>query len=441
MVSILLQPLWDTTFITDPRPFSPSPTMSSQQNRNVWPSSSKLVASITDTLKSLMATSLRAAGGYTRLGFLDQTSLERYGLAEFLRRMLSAMSYISTTSSNAENYQCSHDNSELGSFESLGEGQTGTIFALTGTDQVLKVAKSNRQHQLWNDQLMHKVVQEAFESTGSLLRYDITIPRYGQFINPQHHVFWQENMQRFPTEITGKYAFISSRIFGLPLPIRASIVDSFAPKDIKAQKDKFLALPENKHCLIRIYLGRRDQREATRQFRLRNFDLTVGEMEWLRCDTRRYAITMARALAVLHWVAHVDANDVEFVIGSSPMMATPPIADELRVLNLDNIGLVTQGLDFHHRSVSMWLLDFDQCRDFEDNMAGLEQLKKGFWQNDPYYPRPVSTDPKDVALWAIFKDQYLATSAMMIETGMPKAFITAVESEGNRRRKGGSMFQ
>ncbi|KAL8761428.1 MAG: hypothetical protein Q9184_002450 [Pyrenodesmia sp. 2 TL-2023] len=415
--------------------------MSAPQNGNVLASSNKSVVSVTDSLKSLMATTLRAAGECTGLDFLDQTSLQKYGPGEFLRRMLSTKSYISTTSSNARKNQYFPENPELRSFEKLGEGQTGTVFGLTGTDHVIKVAKPNKQHQLWNDQLMHKVVQEAFERTASLLRYDLTIPRYGQAINPQHDVFWEENMQRFPTEITGKYAFISSRIFGLSLPIRASIVDSFAPKDIKTQKDKFLALPENKHCLIRVYLGRRDQREPTRQFRLRNFDLTVGEMEWLRCDTRRYALTMARALAVLHWVAHVDANDVEFVIGSSPMMATPPTGDELLTLNWDNIGLVTRGLDFHHRSVSMWLLDFDQCRFFEENTAGLEQLKKGFWQNDPYYPRPVSTDPKDVALWTVFKEEYLATSAMMIETGMPKAFITAIEVEGTRRRKGGSMFQ
>ncbi|KAL8925134.1 MAG: hypothetical protein Q9208_003639 [Pyrenodesmia sp. 3 TL-2023] len=385
-----------------------------------------------------MATSLQAARKYIGL---DLTFLQQYRLGKLLLRLLSRKSYISITSSTIEKNQSIHANTELSSFERLGEGQTGTVFGLTGTDQVLKVAKSNRQQQLWNDQLMHKVVEEAFESTGSLLRYDITIPRYGQFINPQHNVFWQENMQPLPTKITEKYAFISSRIFGLSLPIRASIVDNFAPKDVKADKDEFLALPENQHCLFRIYLGRRQQRNPARQFRLRNFDLTIGEMEFLGCDTRRYATTIARALAILHWVARVDANDVEFVIGSAPMMGTPPTADELRLLNFDNVGSVTKDLDLHRRSVGIWLLDFDQCQDFKEDLAGMELLKKGFWQNDPYYPRPVSTNENDVVLWTVFKEEYLAASSLITDSGMPEAFITAIEVEGKRRKLGGSMFQ
>ncbi|KAI4192370.1 MAG: hypothetical protein LQ346_004339 [Caloplaca aetnensis] len=388
-----------------------------------------------------MANSLRAAGEYTGLTFLDQTSLQQHGPEMFLNRMLSTKSFISTDSSKPDMYQYFHDNSDLRSFEKLGEGQCGTIWALTGTDQVLKIMKANKRDQLWNDSLMHARVEDAMSRAGIMLRHDIAIPRYGQFINPSHDVFWQPNLKRFPVEVSATYAFVSSRIFGLPLPVRASIVDAFAPKDVKAHKQEFLAQAENKNCLVRLYLGRREQRSPTRQFRIRNFDLTVGQMEYLRLDTHWYATIIAKALAILHWEACIDANDVEFVLASAPMIAPRPTVQELEILKPTNIDLVTHSLDFHHKSVGVWLLDFDQCQKFEENEAGMELLKKGFWMNDPYYPRPLSTNEKDMALWTHFKEAYLSASSLLTDSGMPRAFISAIEAEGKKRRLGGSMFQ
>ncbi|KAI4138105.1 MAG: hypothetical protein LQ341_004813 [Variospora aurantia] len=387
--------------------------------------------SITESLKSLIATSQHSAGEYTGLTFLYESYIRQHGPATFLNRMFTGKAYISTDSFDAD----------FRSFEIIGEGQCGTVWALTGTDQVLKVMKEGKLDQLWNDSVMHKTVQEAFETVGIALRNDITIPKYGQYITPRHDVFWQPNIKRFSAEITDKHAFLSSRIFGLPLSVRASIVDTLAPKDIRAHKQEFLAREENQHTLVRLYLGRREQRAATRSFRLRNFDLTISEMEYLRLDTHRYATIIARALAILHWRAHVDANDVEFVLGSAPMISTPPTAAELKILNPDNIGFVTHGLNLYHTSVGCWLLDFDQCQSFEKDAAGLELLKKGFWMNDPYYPRPVSTNAMDMALWAVFKEEYLAASGILTDSGMPKDFITAVEAEGKRRQLGGSIFQ
>ena len=416
--------------------------MSAQQHR-VSASSTNSTVALAESLKALLANSLHAAQELTGVHFVDQTFLQQYGPGEFLRRMLSTKSYISTTSSNAQNNQHFHENPDLRSFEKLGEGQTGTVFGLTGTELALKVAKKDRQDQLWNDHVIHRTVQDAFERAGVHLSQNIAIPRYVQFVNRQHELFWQENLPRFPTdfEIPVRYAFATTRIFTLPLPIRDSIVEAFAPKEVKSNKDQFLANPANKHCLVRLYLGRRQQRQLTHQFRLRNFDLTVGEMEWLRCDTHKYAKTMARALAILHWVAHVDANDVEFVLGSAPVMANIPSIEELELLTKDNIGSITPNLDFRHRSVGIWLLDFDQCQKFQKNAAGMELLKQGFWMNDPYYPRPSSTNQKDVALWTAFKEAYLVASTFLEDSTMPSGFIAAIEAEGSRRLQGGSMFQ
>ncbi|KAL8932898.1 MAG: hypothetical protein Q9216_006622 [Gyalolechia sp. 2 TL-2023] len=411
------------------------------RDRSITPTAS--VASITDSLKSLMTSTRRAAGEFAGLTFLDDTALTNYGPQKILNRMLSQNTYISMNSSATSQYRRAHNLPELRKFEQIGEGQCGTVWALVSSTLVLKIEKNKKKTaQLWNDSVMHKTVQEAFEQTTVLLRRGLNVPRYVQWIHPTHDMFWDEYSEFFPDPVVPKpYAFISSRIFPVPLPVRASLVDSFAPPQIKAEKEAFLAKEENRHCLIRLYLGRRETRSSTRQFRLRNFDLTVGEMEYLRLDTEQYAIAMARALAILHWKAGVDANDVEFVLGSSLTFPCPPTAKDLRALNYDTVRFVTEGLDFHHRSVGMWILDFDQCQFFAENDEGVQQLMKGFYHNDPYYPRPSSTNQKDMALWKAFKGAYLEASALLTSTALPKAFIEAVEAEGQKRRDGGSMFQ
>ena len=68
-------------------------------------------------------------------------------------------------------------------------------------------------------------------------------------------------------------------------------------------------------------------------FRLRNFDMTVNEMEFLRLDTGLYAETMARTLAIIHWKAKLDANDVEFVFGAAPKIRMRATAAELEASN------------------------------------------------------------------------------------------------------------
>lgn len=64
-------------------------------------------------------------------------------------------------------------------FAEIGKGQTGTVWALTGTDQVIKIANPNRSDGLWNDNLRHMRVERAFQSTSILLREEINIPRVG----------------------------------------------------------------------------------------------------------------------------------------------------------------------------------------------------------------------------------------------------------------------
>lgn len=83
------------------------------------------------------------------------------------------------------------------------------------------------------------------------------------------------------------------------------------------------------------------------------------------------------------------------------------------------IGQVHDLLDFHQRTIGMWLIDFDQCTDFPEDVQGLKQLEGSFYFNDPYYPRPASTDLRDKVLRETFKTAYLRVSAGLTASEMP----------------------
>lgn len=92
------------------------------------------------------------------------------------------------------------------------------------------------------------------------------------------------------------------------------------------------------------------------------------------------------------------------------------------------------------QTVSIWLLDFNQCRKFSHDQAGLKQLVDALWWNDPYYPRPSSSNAQDKVWWNTFLSKYLDASALLTDGEIPRQFIQAVEEEGHRRRAKPSLF-
>jgi len=118
-------------------------------------------------------------------------------------------------------------------------------------------------------------------------------------------------------------------------------------------------------------------------------------MEELKLDTLAYARAMAEALAILHWVAKIDANDVEFVL-APPREGAPSFS--------------SSSLGEH----CIWILDFDCCRSITIDEAGVDQAAAAFWKNDPYFPRPARSSPEDRELWAAFKEEFLRTSGKVL---------------------------
>lgn len=244
-----------------------------------------------------------------------------------------------------------------------------------------------------------------------------------------------------------KYSIVSQRIFPLPLPTRKAIIDTFCPlrllRDVKAD-------PKNKDCLVRVYLGRRDyaKRKVETRFSLRNFPLLVNDMELLNLDTTMYAKNMAFALAVMHWEAGIDGNDVEFVLGPKPFQRQIPQPQDFEGVDKDHVQHRKYDLDFRKRTNHLWLLDFNECKSLAD-CAGdwIDLLVKAFYFNDPYYPRPISTDPRDQDLWQAFRTTYIDVSSKITASESPGLFIDAVEKEGELRRRklalqsGDSLFK
>jgi hypothetical protein len=105
-------------------------------------------------------------------------------------------------------------------------------------------------------------------------------------------------------------------------------------------------------CMVRSYLGDRGQQSNRPSrlafFTLRHLPLHLDCLQELQLDVEWYAIAMAEALAFMHWVADVDANDVEFVLAGPSTHSKP----------LNGVSAPATALGQH----KMWSLEFNCCR-------------------------------------------------------------------------------
>jgi Zinc finger protein len=120
---------------------------------------------------------------------------------------------------------------------------------------------------------------------------------------------------------------------------------------------------------------------------------------------------MAEALAELYWRARVDANDVEFVLAPPRKNHAPTQA----IIKSDFLGNHT-----------MWILDFDCCKNISLDEAGVEQAVVAFYKNDPFYPRPGCEDRRDHALWEMFRARFLEASGNILGTKSPGASLASL---------------
>lgn len=227
----------------------------------------------------------------------------------------------------------------------------------------------------------------------------------------------------------------SERIPPLSSAFRNLLVDSFCPEEAcQGVKDRDTV------CIGRIYLGRRRFGRPSIFFSLNNYVLLVDSMEQLGLPIHEYAESIAEALAVLHWDAEVDANDVEFVLGSRRQLPTkrtnsaPLSSSYIAKLpyNSDTRSLTepepTTNLQPQIQDLQVWVLDFDCCDSISMDIEGVEKAAVSAQRNDPYIPKPCASGTKDYELWKRFRDRYLAVGTEIVqrrqlEETLPRLFI------------------
>ncbi|KAI4724493.1 spermine/spermidine synthase [Aureobasidium sp. EXF-10728] len=333
-----------------------------------------------------------------------------------LRRMFSLKAVLPTS-------EPSH--SQMASNTQIGKGQCGTIYTLHDPTQVKKVPNAPAKiSELRRDFESHTAVSKAFEHAPEALGSKADVPKVYGFMSPPSEddelSYWIRVGPDEQIDVASNYNYglLSERILPLQDPIPTALLQTTYPSLTATNIQSCLNKPTNNNTLVRLYLGRRgiDRTKPNAQdISLRNFPLHIDEMETLSLPIPVYITTLANSLALMHWTAHLDANDIEFVLGTRRDL--------------------TQG-----HSISIWLLDFNQCKTFSHNQAGLKQLVDAFWWNDPYYPRPGAEDQRDGVWWTMFLSKYLDGSKLLTDSEMPGQFIQAVEEEGHRRRQRPSLF-
>lgn len=149
--------------------------------------------------------------------------------------------------------------------------------------------------------------------------------------------------------------------------------------------------------LCRLYFGKVFPNSRPKFVNSSNFPLDEARYLGVRAvanelpDSAAVARGMAQMLARLHFLAHVDARDVEFVLGGDG--------------------------HFGHK---FYIIDFNQVRNL-DPTPSVADLVEAFFGNDPYYPRPGTGN-----LYNEFKSAYLSECPVQAQ-GIDQAFIHAIE--------------
>lgn len=310
-------------------------------------------------------------------------------------------------------------------YRCIGKGFCGTVWT-TDNEDAIKREDGGPGRSLTNDYAMHlRIIQGFIQYPPST---SVTIPQCRALIEPINEAWWSSQLPRFPEGFEACRALVSERIPPIPRSASDKIVDRYCVRNQKLAS--FVKNNrEDDDCIVRPLLGRRRNSSSansirpTRFFSLRNVQLHVDQMEALGLDVKAYAETMAETLAVIHWGAQVDANDVEFVL--APPRSSSPSSN---VFHSDFLGDHT-----------MWILDFDCVRTMTMDEAGVEQACAAFYKNDRFYPRPSGREAADEMLWEVFKKRFLEASNGILGQGnesgaLPRKLMDRIEQEGHTRQ-------
>lgn len=301
---------------------------------------------------SITSSQVRDAGIVVR--YLKATELEAASSDVVLQRSLTVRSIISTTSSFPIRFQRALIDPELQSMREIGQGLQAAIFEHVGHEPVMKKEhprNARTANNLINEFVIHQLVYDAFQLHGPGLECNISVPRPMTLFTTENVQSYQDILDKLPKEFQTSSNLVQMEpVLPLPKVIRRALIDKFYPRDGDVSIDtntlhRVLNHLPDKDCLVRPYLGMRNKTYAREDFSLRNFILDLPSMQQLDFEVEELSETLGRAYAIIQWGAHVDGDDVEFVLGSSTTIGPD----------------FNEGPSYQHRMVDLFLIDFGQC--------------------------------------------------------------------------------
>ncbi|KAK0655238.1 hypothetical protein B0T16DRAFT_450958 [Cercophora newfieldiana] len=329
--------------------------------------------------------------------YLQATDLALLPPTTIIKRSLTVRSVVLTSSSFAPRSQRAIGRPGLQEIIEIGKGLQGAVFEQVGKSLAMKKEYGDNatlRTNLLHEASLHRSVYNAFAQYDVIIGSEVKVPQLFRTILDTD-TFWDKNLSKFPTEYRqpGTMFYPNNGV-----PLDANSVD------------EILNETANKHCLARTYLGRKTGPiSSSRGFSLRNIPLYLDGMLKLELDVKGLATAMGEAFAIMHWGAGVNGDDVEFVLGTS---------DE------------SQGgaLDFQHRAVGFYLLDFGQCDavDLEDEKDDVYQAFKGAMvTGDNQLFIPHFQRSRDV--FESFRDGYIAAAEVIMDEKRISNKFDAVE--------------
>ncbi|CAM1508162.1 Fc.00g050100.m01.CDS01 [Cosmosporella sp. VM-42] len=187
----------------------------------------------------------------------------------------------------------------------------------------------------------------------------INVPELSGALHKEDNNGWETILGRLPEGTAPCNAYVSENINTKLLRVRQPLVQKFCKM---INPDFVLRNKRNDRCSIRPYLA-----HATFLQPSRDFPLNVEKIERLSLDRVKYTKSMAGALALLHWGAKVDCNNVNFVLA----LRRP-------VQQRGGIPVFQNGALGEH---ALWLLNFDRCKPLSMDEGGAEKATISFWLN------------------------------------------------------------
>lgn len=346
--------------------------------------------------------------------YLRASELQNLPPDAVLSRTLSTRSVISTTSSFAIRWSIARFDTSGCIFQEIGEGLHGQIFELTGTDNVIKVAKDSTVRKEFE---LHKSIYVAFERYGNLSGgVQICKPRDFFALNSaKGQQFWNEQSRRFTAQrhCGPSDVLVSERVLPLPKVVRHALIDCFLSDE---NQDLAAALKNERtqrHALARVYLGQNTGKlntdnNSNAPINLRNFPLYLHDMRTLGLDVVGIARAMGHAMAVMHWGAGIDGEDIEIVLGTKAMSTSSQP-------------------DFQNRKMRLFIIDFGQCSTVERSENGVHPMWGAIVANSPFCPKPEETE-----IWREFRTGYVISGREVclsegIDTHLPGEVMDGIE--------------